>query len=94
MPNLQEHLCVARLNRVWPLVLLQGGSAVIGDYIAQLMMSQQCIRDALPVTKRCPSCNEPAKEGEIRRNRALEEISDAWVTARCVWSRPSIRRID
>ncbi len=42
----------------------------------------QCIRDALPVNQRCPSCNEPAKEGDIRRNRALEEIGDAWQAAR------------
>ncbi|WWC59947.1 DNA repair protein rad18 [Kwoniella dejecticola CBS 10117] len=41
-----------------------------------------CIRSSLDVLKKCPSCNEPASEGSIRRNRALEEITDAWEESR------------
>ncbi|WVQ73885.1 DNA repair protein rad18 [Cryptococcus sp. DSM 104548] len=41
-----------------------------------------CIRSSLDVQKKCPSCNEPASEGSIRRNRALEEIADAWEDCR------------
>ncbi|KAK6906910.1 DNA repair protein rad18 [Kwoniella mangroviensis CBS 8886] len=41
-----------------------------------------CIRSSLDVMKKCPSCNEPASEGQIRRNRALEEITDAWEESR------------
>ncbi|WVQ83529.1 DNA repair protein rad18 [Cryptococcus sp. DSM 104549] len=42
----------------------------------------QCIRSSLDVSKKCPSCNEPITEGSIRRNRALEEIADAWEQSR------------
>ncbi|RXK38845.1 DNA repair protein rad18 [Tremella mesenterica] len=42
----------------------------------------RCIRGSLEVMKKCPSCNEPASEGSIRRNRALEEIVDSWEEAR------------
>ncbi|KIR52239.1 DNA repair protein rad18 [Cryptococcus gattii Ru294] len=41
-----------------------------------------CIRSSLDVQKKCPSCNEPASEGSIRRNRALEEIAEAWEQSR------------
>ncbi|WWC98883.1 DNA repair protein rad18 [Kwoniella sp. B9012] len=41
-----------------------------------------CIRSSLDVLKKCPSCNEPASEGQIRRNRALEEITDSWEESR------------
>ncbi|WVQ63010.1 DNA repair protein rad18 [Kwoniella botswanensis] len=41
-----------------------------------------CIRSSLNVLKKCPSCNEPASEGQIRRNRALEEITDSWEESR------------
>nr|XP_019049942.1 DNA repair protein rad18 [Kwoniella bestiolae CBS 10118]OCF28872.1 DNA repair protein rad18 [Kwoniella bestiolae CBS 10118] len=41
-----------------------------------------CIRSSLDVMKKCPSCNEPALEGQIRRNRALEEITDSWEESR------------
>ncbi|ODN80808.1 DNA repair protein rad18 [Cryptococcus amylolentus CBS 6039] len=41
-----------------------------------------CIRSSLDVQKKCPSCNEPASEGSIRRNRALEETADAWEDCR------------
>ncbi|RSH84519.1 E3 ubiquitin-protein ligase rad18 [Apiotrichum porosum] len=43
---------------------------------------RQCIRSFLDVSKKCPSCHEPAKEASIRRNRALEEMTDAWEAAR------------
>lgn len=48
------------------------------------MLNSQCIRSFLDASKskKCPSCNEPAKEGAIRRNRALEEMTDAWEAAR------------
>jgi E3 ubiquitin-protein ligase RAD18 len=36
--------------------------------------------------KKCPACNEPASEGSIRRNRALEEITEAWDESR--WDKP------
>ncbi|KAK8861306.1 DNA repair protein rad18 [Kwoniella newhampshirensis] len=42
----------------------------------------QCIRSSLDVSKKCPSCNENCSEGSIRRNRALEEITDAWDESR------------
>ncbi|EIW69170.1 hypothetical protein TREMEDRAFT_69003 [Tremella mesenterica DSM 1558] len=42
----------------------------------------RCIRGSLEVMKKCPSCNESASEGSIRRNRALEEIVDSWEEAR------------
>lgn len=42
----------------------------------------QCIRGSLVHLKKCPSCGEEVKEGAIRRNRALEEIVDAWDEAR------------
>ncbi|KAL1410179.1 E3 ubiquitin-protein ligase rad18 [Vanrija albida] len=41
-----------------------------------------CIRAFLDTQKKCPTCGEPAKEGSIRRNRALEEMTDAWEGAR------------
>ncbi|WWC87553.1 DNA repair protein rad18 [Kwoniella dendrophila CBS 6074] len=41
-----------------------------------------CIRSSLDVMKKCPACNEPASEGQIRRNRALEEITDSWEESR------------
>ncbi|WOO78901.1 Postreplication repair E3 ubiquitin-protein ligase rad18 [Vanrija pseudolonga] len=41
-----------------------------------------CIRSFLDTQKKCPTCHEPAKEGSIRRNRALEEMTDAWEGAR------------
>ncbi|WWD16791.1 DNA repair protein rad18 [Kwoniella shandongensis] len=41
-----------------------------------------CIRSSLDVSKKCPSCNENCSEGSIRRNRALEEITDAWDESR------------
>lgn len=46
--------------------------------------SLQCIRSSLDVMKekKCPTCNEPASEGSIRRNRALEEITEAWDESR------------
>ena len=44
----------------------------------------QCIRGFLDVSKKCPSCGEIASEGQIRRNRALEEITDAWDAARYI----------
>ena len=34
--------------------------------------------------KKCPSCDTTVLEGSIRRNRALEEITDAWDGARFV----------
>ncbi|WRT65414.1 DNA repair protein rad18 [Kwoniella shivajii] len=43
-----------------------------------------CIRSSLDAMKKCPSCNEPASEGHIRRNRALEEITDSWEESRPV----------
>lgn len=36
--------------------------------------------------KRCPTCDAPAAEASIRRNRALEEIADSWEEARYVQS--------
>ncbi|OCF42558.1 DNA repair protein rad18 [Kwoniella heveanensis CBS 569] len=41
-----------------------------------------CIRSSLEVMKKCPSCNETVTEGSIRRNRALEEMVDAWEESR------------
>ncbi|CAK9786714.1 hypothetical protein CC85DRAFT_129889 [Cutaneotrichosporon oleaginosum] len=41
-----------------------------------------CIRSSLTHAKKCPSCGEAASEGAIRRNRALEEMTDAWEAAR------------
>ncbi|ORY25247.1 hypothetical protein BCR39DRAFT_544613 [Naematelia encephala] len=41
-----------------------------------------CIRGSMEVTKKCPVCHESVSEGSIRRNRALEEITDAWDEAR------------
>ncbi|WVR04084.1 DNA repair protein rad18 [Kwoniella sp. DSM 27419] len=41
-----------------------------------------CIRSSLDVSKKCPSCNETVSEGSIRRNRALEEMIDAWEESR------------
>jgi hypothetical protein len=32
--------------------------------------------------KKCPACDAIIKEGSIRRNRILEEITDAWEDAR------------
>ncbi|KAK4687159.1 E3 ubiquitin-protein ligase RAD18, partial [Tremellales sp. Uapishka_1] len=44
----------------------------------------QCIRSSLDAMtkKRCPVCDETTSEGKIRRNRALEEIVDAWELSR------------
>ncbi|GMK54538.1 hypothetical protein CspeluHIS016_0111240 [Cutaneotrichosporon spelunceum] len=41
-----------------------------------------CIRGSLTHAKKCPSCGDAASEGAIRRNRALEEMVDAWESAR------------
>lgn len=42
------------------------------------LTDNQCIRSWLDSSKICPSCNEPASEGMLRRNRTLEEITEAW----------------
>ncbi|KAL7422752.1 E3 ubiquitin-protein ligase rad18 [Cryptotrichosporon argae] len=43
-----------------------------------------CIRGSLDSMKdkKCPSCGESISEGSIRRNRALEEMAEAWDGAR------------
>ncbi len=40
--------------------------------------------------RRCPVCGEGTKESEIRRNRSLEEVSEAWLEAR--WVREELVR--
>lgn len=48
----------------------------------RLCRATQCIRDSLTTTRRCPSCDEPAKEADLRRERALEACAEAWMEAR------------
>ena len=50
--------------------------------MALIELIRQCIRSSLDTLKKCPSCGETASEGGIRRNRALEEMVDAWEEAR------------
>ena len=52
------------------------------DLCTNYQLREQCIRSWLDSNKACPSCNEPATEGGVRRNRALEEITEAWDSAR------------
>ncbi|ORX36409.1 hypothetical protein BD324DRAFT_591711 [Kockovaella imperatae] len=44
----------------------------------------ECIRSSLSVMtdKKCPLCHATITEGSIRRNRAMEEVTEAWETAR------------
>jgi hypothetical protein len=45
----------------------------------------QCIRDAMQAkNKNCPTCQEPMREGDIRRNRIIEDLVDSWVIVRYV----------
>lgn len=45
----------------------------------------QCIRDALQAkNKTCPTCKEQMKEGDIRRNRLIEDLVESWLTTRWV----------
>ncbi|KAJ9105191.1 hypothetical protein QFC20_004326 [Naganishia adeliensis] len=42
----------------------------------------RCIRDALQERKECPVCREEAREGQVRRNRVVEELVGAWTGLR------------
>ncbi|KAK4332730.1 RING-type domain-containing protein [Rhodotorula toruloides] len=42
----------------------------------------RCLRDYLAVHKRCPSCLAETDESRIRKNLALQEVLNAWQSAR------------
>jgi hypothetical protein len=42
----------------------------------------QCIREALQERKECPICREEAREGQVRRNRVVEEVVGIWTGVR------------
>lgn len=44
----------------------------------------RCLRDYLAVHKRCPSCLAETDESRIRKNLALQEVLNAWQSARWV----------
>lgn len=52
--------------------------------LLQFHLTLQCIRGYFASAKKtvCPTCSDPQTEGSIRRNRALEEMCDAWEEAR------------
>jgi hypothetical protein len=63
-------------------LVLFSGKLPNPHHLQGLSAEEQCIRSWLDSNKACPSCNEPATEGGVRRNRALEEITEAWDSAR------------
>ena len=49
------------------------------------LMAMQCIRDAMQAkNKNCPTCQEPMREGDIRRNRIIEDLVESWTAVRYV----------
>ena len=50
-----------------------------------ILMTVQCIRDAMQAkNKNCPTCHEPMREGDIRRNRIIEDLVESWTIVRYV----------
>ena len=67
-----------------PVVIACGHSfcSKVCDVIFGITADRQCIRASLQTLKSCPVCEVKAKEGDIRRNRALEEVVQSWELAR------------
>jgi len=71
---------------LWAFLLLAGKQSWAFPRMPEHASDVQCIRSSFDVMKekKCPACDAIVTEGSIRRNRALEEITDAWEAARWV----------
>ena len=82
MRHMQGAIHISCQRHMWSLVLLSGEPGSFFDHTS-LILTCQCIRSYLDeMKKKCPACDAQISEASIRRNRALEDITDAWEAAR------------
>ena len=86
MRHMQGAIHISCQRHMWSLVLLSGEPGSFSDHILPIL-TPQCIRSYLyEIKKKCPACDAQISEASIRRNRALEDMTDAWEAARYVLS--------
>lgn len=68
-----------------PRLLFPSKSDTSLPHMMSILMTVQCIRDAMQAkNKNCPTCHEPMREGDIRRNRIIEDLVESWTIVRYV----------